>query len=67
MGSLEFEAGVGSVYSEIWVSTPLANVVLRLMSRIGPPNKIQARVLPFMLKGSDLIAQAPPTQERIIS
>jgi superfamily II DNA/RNA helicase len=40
-----------------------------LMSRlsIGPPNKIQARVLPFMLKGSDIIAQAPPTQERIIS
>jgi superfamily II DNA/RNA helicase len=35
--------------------------------RIGPPNKIQARVLPFMLKGSDIIAQAPPTQERIIS
>lgn len=34
---------------------------------IGPPNKIQARVLPFMLKGSDIIAQAPPTQERIIS
>ncbi|ORX33834.1 hypothetical protein BD324DRAFT_584377 [Kockovaella imperatae] len=34
---------------------------------IGPPNKIQARVLPFMLKGSDVIAQAPPTQERIIS
>lgn len=35
--------------------------------RIGPPNKIQARVLPFMLKGADIIAQAPPTQERIIS
>jgi len=34
---------------------------------IGPPNKIQNRVLPFMLKGSDIIAQAPPTQERIIS
>ena len=38
-----------------------------LMGRIGPPNKIQARVLPFMLKGSDIIAQAPPTQERIIA
>jgi len=35
--------------------------------RIGPPNKIQTRALPFMLKGSDIIAQAPPTQERIIS
>jgi superfamily II DNA/RNA helicase len=37
------------------------------MLSIGPPNKIQARVLPFMLKGSDIIAQAPPTQERIIA
>jgi superfamily II DNA/RNA helicase len=36
-------------------------------SSIGPPNKIQARVLPFMLKGQDVIAQAPPTQERLIS
>lgn len=35
--------------------------------RIGPPNKIQARALPFMLRGSDIIAQAPPTQERIIT
>lgn len=32
---------------------------------IGPPNKIQQRALPFILKGSDIIAQAPPTQERI--
>lgn len=38
-----------------------------IIVRIGPPNKIQARVLPFMLRGSDVIAQAPPTQERIIS
>ena len=32
---------------------------------IGPPNKIQQRALPFLLKGADIIAQAPPTQERI--
>jgi hypothetical protein len=42
-----------------------ANV--RTISSIGPPNKIQARALPFMLRGSDIIAQAPPTQERIIT
>jgi translation initiation factor 4A len=35
------------------------------MYRVGPPNKIQQRALPFLLKGSDIIAQAPPTQERI--
>jgi superfamily II DNA/RNA helicase len=33
--------------------------------RVGPPNKIQQRALPFLLRGSDIIAQAPPTQERI--
>lgn len=32
---------------------------------MGPPNKIQQRALPFLLRGSDIIAQAPPTQERI--
>lgn len=32
---------------------------------IGPPNKIQQRALPFLLRGADIIAQAPPTQERI--
>lgn len=32
---------------------------------LGPPNKIQQRALPFLLRGSDIIAQAPPTQERI--
>ncbi|PWN30902.1 hypothetical protein BDZ90DRAFT_229892 [Jaminaea rosea] len=34
---------------------------------LGPPNKIQQRALPFLLRGSDIIAQAPPTQERIAS
>lgn len=34
-------------------------------NRVGPPNKIQQRALPFLLKGADIIAQAPPTQERI--
>jgi len=32
---------------------------------VGPPNKIQQRALPFLLKSADIIAQAPPTQERI--
>lgn len=40
---------------------------MRATLSIGPPNKIQARALPFMLRGSDIIAQAPPTQERIIT
>ena len=35
------------------------------MTSVGPPNKIQQRALPFLLRGSDIIAQAPPTQERI--
>lgn len=34
---------------------------------MGPPNKIQQRALPFLLRGNDIIAQAPPTQERIAS
>uniref|UniRef100_V5E659 RNA helicase n=1 Tax=Kalmanozyma brasiliensis (strain GHG001) TaxID=1365824 RepID=V5E659_KALBG len=34
---------------------------------LGPPNRIQQRALPFLLRGSDIIAQAPPTQERIAS
>lgn len=34
---------------------------------LGPPNKIQQRALPFLLRGTDIIAQAPPTQERIAS
>lgn len=34
---------------------------------LGPPNKVQQRALPFLLRGSDIIAQAPPTQERIAS
>lgn len=37
----------------------------RALNSIGPPNKIQQRALPFLLRGSDIIAQAPPTQERI--
>lgn len=36
-----------------------------IFDSVGPPNKIQQRALPFLLKGSDIIAQAPPTQERI--
>ena len=36
-----------------------------VVASIGPPNKIQQRALPFLLRGADIIAQAPPTQERI--
>src|SRR5258708_14077477 len=39
--------------------------MLKLSHSVGPPNKIQQRALPFLLKGADIIAQAPPTQERI--
>ncbi|KAI6034198.1 P-loop containing nucleoside triphosphate hydrolase protein [Pisolithus microcarpus] len=38
---------------------------LTFVSHVGPPNKIQQRALPFLLRGADIIAQAPPTQERI--
>ena len=32
---------------------------------VGPPNKIQQHTLLFLLHSADIIAQAPPTQERI--
>ncbi|WVQ78491.1 hypothetical protein IAT38_000577 [Cryptococcus sp. DSM 104549] len=60
--------GGGIVVSK-WEHLNLKVDLLRSISKygIGPPNKIQTRVLPFMIKGSDIIAQAPPTTERIIS
>ncbi|ORY29981.1 hypothetical protein BCR39DRAFT_574365 [Naematelia encephala] len=60
--------GAGIVVTK-WEHLNLKVELLRSIAKygIGPPNKIQARVLPFMIKGSDIIAQAPPTQERIIS
>ncbi|THH33769.1 hypothetical protein EUX98_g381 [Antrodiella citrinella] len=50
-----------------WDQLALAPDLLRSLSTfgVGPPNKIQQRALPFLLKGADIIAQAPPTQERI--
>lgn len=50
-----------------WEQLALAPEVLRSVNKfgVGPPNKIQQRALPFLLRGSDIIAQAPPTQERI--
>ncbi|KAI0733003.1 hypothetical protein BC629DRAFT_1718160 [Irpex lacteus] len=50
-----------------WDQLALAPDLLRSLSAfgVGPPNKIQQRALPFLLRGSDIIAQAPPTQERI--
>lgn len=50
-----------------WDQLSLAPELLNSLSKfgVGPPNKIQQRALPFLLKGADIIAQAPPTQERI--
>lgn len=50
-----------------WEQLPLAPDLLRSLTKfgLGPPNKIQQRALPFLLRGADIIAQAPPTQERI--
>ncbi|KAF8913842.1 P-loop containing nucleoside triphosphate hydrolase protein [Gymnopilus junonius] len=50
-----------------WEQLALAPELLRSLVKfgVGPPNKIQQRALPFLLKGADIIAQAPPTQERI--
>lgn len=52
---------------KIWVSIARGLFALSVLSStsVGPPNKIQQRALPFLLRGSDIIAQAPPTQERI--
>ncbi|KAI0699398.1 P-loop containing nucleoside triphosphate hydrolase protein [Cytidiella melzeri] len=56
----------GPVISK-WDQLALAPDLLRSLSAfgVGPPNKIQQRALPFLLRGADIIAQAPPTQERI--
>ncbi|KAI0347303.1 hypothetical protein BDW22DRAFT_1322439 [Trametopsis cervina] len=56
----------GPVISK-WDQLALAPDLLRSLSTfgVGPPNKIQQRALPFLLRGADIIAQAPPTQERI--
>lgn len=50
-----------------WEHLQLVPELLRSISKygVGPPNKIQQRALPFLLNGADIIAQAPPTQERI--
>ncbi|WWD16183.1 hypothetical protein CI109_100608 [Kwoniella shandongensis] len=59
----------GGIVITKWEHLNLKVDLLRSISKygIGLPNKIQTRVLPFMIKGSDIIAQAPPTTERIIS
>ncbi|KAF8592533.1 hypothetical protein K439DRAFT_1625895 [Ramaria rubella] len=56
----------GPVVSK-WEHLPLSPDLLRSIAKfgVGPPNKIQQRALPFLLRGADIIAQAPPTQERI--
>jgi hypothetical protein len=62
-------AGPAGIMVSKWEHLPLSMDLQRQIVKygIGPPNKIQSRALPFMLKGSDIIAQAPPTQERIIT
>jgi translation initiation factor 4A len=50
-----------SIPSALEVAHPLPS----FSYSVGPPNKIQQRALPFLLRGADIIAQAPPTQERI--
>lgn len=54
--------GSGKAHS---VSTPETSHSTLFIFSVGPPNKIQQRALPFLLRGADIIAQAPPTQERI--
>lgn len=68
-GGLTREGGPGGMTVTKWEHLPLTPELQRQIVKygIGPPNKIQARALPFMLRGSDIIAQAPPTQERIIT
>ncbi|KAG8922485.1 hypothetical protein FRC01_013971 [Tulasnella sp. 417] len=58
--------GSGPVISK-WEQLSLSPELLRSIAKygVGPPNKIQQRALPFLLRGADIIAQAPPTQERI--
>ena len=58
-----------SVIVTKWEHLNLHQDLLRCILKygLGPPNKIQQRALPFLLRGSDIIAQAPPTQERIAS
>ncbi|KAJ9106752.1 hypothetical protein QFC19_003064 [Naganishia cerealis] len=61
--------GPAGIMVSKWEHLPLSMDLQRQIVKygIGPPNKIQSRALPFMLRGSDIIAQAPPTQERIIT
>ncbi|KAF5312321.1 hypothetical protein D9619_002402 [Psilocybe cf. subviscida] len=49
-----------------WEQLALAPELLRSLAKfgVGPQNKIQQRTVPFLLQGVDMIAQAPPTQER---
>lgn len=62
--------GPGAAHNLVkWDQVGLVPDLLRgvLKYGIGPPNKVQQRALPFLLRGNDIIAQAPPTQERIIA
>ncbi|KAH8830797.1 P-loop containing nucleoside triphosphate hydrolase protein [Flagelloscypha sp. PMI_526] len=61
------DGGDGGPLISKWEQLNLAPDLLRSLNKfgVGPPNKIQQRALPFLLRGSDIIAQAPPTQERI--
>ncbi|EIW70155.1 hypothetical protein TREMEDRAFT_71537 [Tremella mesenterica DSM 1558] len=61
----------GNMLITRWDQLGLKVELLRSIAKygLGPPNKIQSRVLPFMGKphDKDIIAQAPPTQERMLA
>jgi hypothetical protein len=67
VGTAGFVARVAALAEQVWVRGPTAHPIAStyILSSVGPPNKIQQRALPFLLRGADIIAQAPPTQERI--
>lgn len=67
MGAAPSSSGLIALPHQLWVSGLrfIPERALTVSHSVGPPNKIQQRALPFLLRGADIIAQAPPTQERI--
>lgn len=68
MGATPTRSRTFEIFEQIWVSGASychKHITQVVFFSVGPPNKIQQRALPFLLRGADIIAQAPPTQERI--
>lgn len=70
MGAFAAGTRAPAIHQQVWVRMNGCGDFKKIhnnchLCSIGPPNKIQQRALPFLLRGSDIIAQAPPTQERI--